>query len=150
MSQSLANIIIHVIFSTKFRKPLILPEIRSSLYNYLGGTILKLNSYLHEIGGIEDHVHLLLSLSRTMSASQLVEEIKKSSTKWIKTQGTSYQNFAWQKGYGAFSVSQSNLDSAKVYIQNQDEHHKKITFENEYRRFLTQYNIPFDERYVWD
>lgn len=105
-------------------------------------------SQVHEIGGVEDHVHLLISLPRTMTLSKLVEEIKKGSSKWIKTQGKWYSNFAWQNG--AFSIGQSNYEALRSYIQNQKEHHKQITFQDEFRSFLTKYQIEFDEKYVWN
>jgi REP element-mobilizing transposase RayT len=105
---------------------------------------------MHEIGGIEDHVHLLVSLPRTLPLSKLVEEIKKSSSKWIKTKGNLYSNFAWQSGYGAFSIGQSGYDDLRKYIQTQKEHHKKVTFQDEYRAFLKKYCIAYDEKYLWD
>jgi REP element-mobilizing transposase RayT len=99
---------------------------------------------------VEDHAHLLFDLARTVSISQVVEDVKKSSSKWIKTQGAEFAAFAWQSGYGAFAVSESNVESVRQYIANQREHHQKKTFQDEYRAFLKRHNVAFDERYVWD
>jgi len=150
MSQSLANILIHIIFSTKKRKPFIQPEIIQDLHQYMGGISRHLKTPVHEIGGIEDHVHLLISLPRTLTLSKFIEEIKKGSSKWMKTNGEQYNQFAWQNGYGAFSIGQSKFDILRKYIQNQHDHHKKISFQNEFRYFLNKYHIEFDEKYVWD
>jgi REP element-mobilizing transposase RayT len=103
-----------------------------------------------QVGGIEDHVHLLFSLSRTRTVAQVVETMKTSSSKWIKAKGPAVAQFHWQTGYGAFSVSQSNANAVVQYIQNQAEHHRKVTFQEEYRKFLQRYQVAYDERYVWD
>lgn len=150
MSQSLASILIHIIFSTKNRQPFILPEIRKDLYDYIVGIARSCESHVHEIGGIEDHVHLLISLPRTLALCKILEEIKKGSSKWIKTKGSFFNDFAWQNGYGAFSIGQSNYENVRTYIQNQQEHHKKIAFQDEYRAILKKYHIIYDEKYVWD
>ena len=102
------------------------------------------------INSVEDHAHLLFDLSRTVSASQAVEVVKKASSKWIKTQGVEFADFAWQSGYGAFAVSESKVEAVREYIANQREHHRKKSFQEEYRQFLVQHRIAFDERYVWD
>ena len=149
MSQSLSNILVHIIFSTKERRPFILPEISETLYNYIAAIARSFESHVHEIGGIEDHLHLLLTLPRTIPLSKLVEEIKKNSSKWIKTKGSFYSDFSWQNGYGAFSIGQSNFEAVQKYIQNQKEHHKKVSFQDEYRNFLKNYKISYDEKYVW-
>ena len=150
MAQSLSNILIHIIFSTKKRQPLILPEITQELYSYMAGIARAHESYVHEIGGIEDHVHLLVSLPRTLPLSLLVEDVKKGSSKWIKTKGNLYSHFAWQNGYGAFSIGQSGYEGLRKYIQTQKNHHKSISFQDEYRAFLKKYRIVYDEKYVWD
>src|SRR5439155_18202570 len=108
------------------------------------------DSSVHEIGGIEDHVHLFVSLPRTLSLCKLIEEIKKGSLKWIKTKGQLYSDFEWQNGYGAFSIGQSSYDDLRKYIQTQEVHHKKISFQDEFRAFLKKYRIDYDEKYVWD
>ena len=150
MPQSLAKILIHIIFSTKTRRPLIRPEVMPDLHSYMAGIARSYGCHVHEIGGIEDHVHLLIALPRTMALSKLIEEIKKGSSKWVKTKGGCYRDFHWQNGYGAFSIGQSNLNALRTYIQNQKEHHKRVAFQDEYRSFLKKYCVAFDEKYVWD
>ena len=147
MSQSLSSILIHIIFSTKTRRPYILPEIKKDLHDYMSGISRSCKSHIHEIGGVEDHTHLLVSL-RTLTLCKLVEEIKKGSSKWIKTKGSFFHDFSWQNGYGAFSIGQSSYEDVRKYIQNQEEHHKKISFEDEYRTILKKYCLEYDERYV--
>ena len=150
MSQSLASVLVHIIFSTKKRQRWIQQEVIQDLHSYMVAISRSYGALVHEIGGIEDHVHLLISLPRTQALSKLIEEIKKGSSKWIKTKGQFYAEFSWQNGYGAFSIGQSSFDNLRKYIQNQQEHHKKISFEDEFRTFLKRYDIQFDERYLWD
>jgi putative transposase len=150
MPQSLSNLLIHIIFSTKERKLFIDKEIKSDLYAYISGIAKIHDSHIHEIGGVEDHIHILLVLPRTVPLSKLIEEIKKSSSKWCKTRGIRYKEFAWQKGYAAFSIGQSNIEALRQYIQNQEKHHEKISSKDEYRNFLIKYNVLYDERYMWD
>ena len=100
--------------------------------------------------GTDDHIHLVCSLGRTVTVATLLEEVKKSTSKWIKTKGEQYAHFSWQAGYGAFSIGQSQLDAVRQYIAGQREHHRKRTFQEEFREFLAKYNVPYDERYVWD
>ena len=150
MPQSLAKILLHVIFSTKNRMPLLKDEIREPLHGYMAGVLKKLDSPAIIIGSVENHIHILCSLSRTQTVAGVVEEIKKSTSKWIKTNGVAYSRFQWQAGYGAFSVSESNRAEVEAYIHGQREHHRTRTFEEEYRAFLKRYNVPYDERYVWD
>lgn len=100
--------------------------------------------------GTADHIHILFSLARVVTVAELVEDIKTVSSKWIKTKGPTFKNFHWQKGYGAFSIGQSNVESLKRYIRSQKQHHKRINFQDEYRKFLKSYGIEYDERYVWD
>lgn len=150
MPQSLANILIHLIFSTKERRPLLQDDIRSKLHGYLIGTLDNLGTPSLATNSVSDHVHILFSLSRNHSVSKIVEEIKKSSSAWIKTQGRAYEQFHWQSGYGAFSIGQSQVAVVKKYIANQSEHHRKISFQDEFRRFLEKYQVKYDERYVWD
>ena len=149
MAQSLTNLLTHVIFSTKDRRPFIRSEIEQNLYHYLAATARSYKSIVHKIGGIEDHVHILLTLPKAISLSKLVEELKKGSSKWIKTNGRYYEKFAWQNGYGAFSIGQSNITALTKYIQNQHTHHKKISFKEEYELFLKRYCVSFDEKYLW-
>jgi putative transposase len=150
MAQSLANILVHLIFSTKNRARLIHPEVEDALRRYLATACKTCGCPAHKIGGTEDHVHIVCSLSRTMTVAKLLEEIKKSSSKWIKTEGPHLAQFSWQAGYGAFSIGQSQLEAVKRYITNQKEHHRRRTFHEEFREFLRRYGIEYDERYVWD
>ena len=150
MAQSLSCILIHLIFSTKMRQPLIPSDVKQELHSYMAGISRSQDAFVHEIGWTEDHTHLLVSLPRTLCLSKLIEEIKRGSSKWIKTKGEQYRLFAWQNGYGAFSIGQSNYDALRRYIQNQVEHHKKVSFQDEFRSFLKKYKVPYDEKYVWD
>ncbi len=150
MPQSLSRILVHIIFSTKNRKPLLQGQIRSELYSYLASVLQECESPALKIGGTADHVHILCSLSKNYALAKVVEEFKKSSSKWLKTKGEAFQSFYWQNGYGGFSVSQSDTDVVIRYIEKQEEHHRRMTFQEEYRKFLEKYRIPYDERYVWD
>lgn len=150
MPQSLASILVHVVFSTKHRQPLIKPEIEDELFKYMCGIFREYESPVISINGVEDHVHILTSLSRKIALSDLLEKAKKSSSKWIKTKGPAYQNFYWQNGFGAFSIGESGVAALKKYIAEQKAHHLKKTFQDEFREFLKLYNIAYDERYVWD
>jgi putative transposase len=148
MSQSLANILIHVIWSTKERRPLIADGVREQLHGYLAGILKNIEFPALIINSVNDHVHILCQLSKNLAACKLVEEVKKSSSKWMKERGP--KDFAWQNGYGVFSVSQSNVDVVRDYIAGQAEHHKKRDFKDEFREFCKKYNVTIDERYVWD
>jgi len=149
MPQSLSKILIHLVFSTKNRANLICPEDGTPLYGYISGILNNRGSPALQIGGCADHVHVLFMLSRTVTISETVEEVKKSSSKWMKAdRGVS--EFQWQSGYGAFSVSQSAEDDVRKYISSQEEHHKVLSFQEEYRKLLEKYRVPFDEKYVWD
>jgi REP element-mobilizing transposase RayT len=150
MAQSLSNVLLHIIFSTKNRLPMIDQIIEKELYAYITSITNSNGCYLHQIGGIEDHIHIFTSLPRTLMISDLLEEIKKNSSKWIKSKGDKYHDFTWQKGYGVFSVSASQHEHVASYIANQKEHHKAINFQDEYRKFLNLNKVPFDERYVWE
>ena len=150
MAQSLASLHIHLIFSTKNREALLSENIRPDLHAYMATVLRNLGCPALLINSMEDHVHLLFDLSRTVSISTAVEEVKKTSSKWIKTKGTSLPQFAWQAGYGAFAVSESNVPEVRTYITHQAEHHRKRSFQDEYRTFLERHGIAYDERYVWD
>jgi REP element-mobilizing transposase RayT len=149
MPQSLSKILVHLIFSAKHREPLIAPIIRPRLRACLVGILNNLKSPSLQTGGVSDHVHVLCALSRTISPADLLEEVKKSSSKWMKADG-GVPGFSWQVGYGAFSVGESQADAVIRYIQRQEEHHRQVTFQEEFRQFLQRYKVPFDERYVWD
>jgi REP element-mobilizing transposase RayT len=150
MSQSLSFLLIHVIFSTKDRGPMLNPDIRSSLHAYLATVIRNAECYCYRVGGVADHVHIALRLSRTLTIAKLVQETKASSSHWLKSQSSALTNFSWQRGYGAFSVDPADIDSLRNYIDGQEEHHSRHTFQKEYRSFLTGYGVEFDERYVWN
>ena len=150
MSQSLAQIYVHIVFSTKERRPFIDTTIEPELFAYMGASVKRCDGVPFLINGTADHIHLLSSLPRTMALSKYIEEIKRSSSRWIKTKDRRYEKFAWQNGYGAFSVSSSKKDSVVWYIAKQKEHHRMVTFKEEFIAFLQKYNIKYDERYLWD
>ena len=150
MPQSLARLHIHLVFSTKNRERIITDDVRSPLHAYMATVLQNLGCAPVLINSVEDHAHLLFDLARTISISQVVEDVKKSSSKWIKNQGPEFAGFAWQAGYGAFAVSESNVETVRAYIANQREHHRTKTFQEEYRAFLERHSVAFDERYVWD
>jgi REP element-mobilizing transposase RayT len=148
MSQSLANILIHGIWSTKDRCPFISAGVREGLHGYMAGILKNIESPALIINSVADHVHILCQLSKNIAACKLIEDVKKSSSKWMKENGIA--DFAWQSGYGVFSVSQSGVDAVREYIHGQEEHHKKRDFKEEFREFCKRYNVALDERYVWD
>ena len=150
MPQSLSFLLVHLVFSTKDRTPFLGPSVRPQLHAYLAATTRNADCECFRVGGIEDHVHLAVRLGRTVTVAKLVEEIKTSSSQWLKTQSPALTTFAWQRGYGAFSVGPGDLGALRRYIDEQEEHHKAHTFQQEFRAFLMKYGIEFDERYVWD
>jgi putative transposase len=151
MPQSLSAVYIHVIFSTKERRPFLRDKsMRQRLHAELGGISKNLECPPLLIGGVEDHVHLLCRFSRKISQAEWVKEIKRASNVWLKEQGLEYADFEWQGGYSDFSVSHSSLEQVRKYIANQEEHHKKTSFQDELRAFLRKHAIEFDERYLWD
>lgn len=150
MPQSLARLHIHLVFSTKNRAPLIHAAVRDSLHRYMATVLQNFGCPPVLINSVADHVHILFELGRTVSVSHAVEEVKKASSKWVKTQGPEFADFAWQAGYGAFAVSESNVPAVRDYIADQAEHHRKASFQEEYRSFLERHRIAYDERYVWD
>ena len=150
MPQSLANVLLHLVFSTKNRHPFIDAEIDGDLYAYMAGVFESNGCAAVLIGGTHDHVHAFCNLSRTTTISDLVQEVKTSSSKWMKAVGPSYHGFSWQSGYGVFSVSQSSVARARAYIADQREHHRVRTFQEEFRDLLRASGVSFDERYVWD
>jgi putative transposase len=150
MPQSLSSILIHLVFSTKGREPYITAEIEPELHAYMATVFRQCHSPALTINGTTNHVHTLFALSRTATVAEVVEEVKKRSSKWVKTTGGARQTFQWQAGYGAFSIGRSNVAALKKYIAGQKEHHRRRTFEEEYRGFLEKYDVGYDERYVWD
>lgn len=150
MGQSLVKNYLHIVFSTKHREALIHPPYEEELHAYLGGICKNLECTPIKIGGYNNHVHILCMLSKKIPLTELMQELKSSSSKWMKTKEASLKNFYWQNGYGAFSVNPLQIERVVTYISNQHEHHRKKTFEEEYRAFLEEYQVEYDERYVWD
>ena len=150
MPQSLSTVLVHLVFSTKNRESFITPTVEVELHAYMATVFRDHNSPSLAINGTPDHVHALFVLSRTITIADVVEKVKTGSSKWLKTKGPEFRNFHWQRGYGAFSIGQSNVAELKRYIRNQKQHHRTISFQDEYRKFLHRYEIDFDERYVWD
>jgi putative transposase len=151
MPQSFAKVWIHLIFSTKNRYPFLTDkQLRLEAHAYLATVLRNHDCETLIVGGVEDHVHALFALSRNHSIADIVKEIKIASSKSIKEKSPAVKKFSWQSGYGAFSVSQSHLDQVIRYIERQEVHHKRVTFQDEFRAFLKKYNVEYDERYVWD
>jgi len=150
MPQSLDKVLLHLIFSVKDRCPCLNASIRPTLHADLASVARKAGCECPRVGGVADHVHLAVQLSRTITIAALVEELKTSSSIWLKTQAQELSNFAWQRGYGVFSAGPSDLDALRNYIDNQEEHHTTRTFQDEYLAFLKKYGVAYDERYVWD
>ncbi len=150
MAQSLSFVLVHVVFSTKDRAPVLDGELRGQLHAYLATVARNLDCECYRVGGMADHVHLAIRVARTLAVASLVSELKTSSSKWLKTRSPRLANFAWQRGYGAFSVGPSDLEALRGYIDGQEKHHQTRTFQDEFRAFLAKYAVDFDERYVWD
>lgn len=150
MPQSLNKIYIHIVFSTKNREPLISDDIKEELFNYLGGVCKNLECNPIQVGGYKDHVHILCLLSKKITLIKLLEELKSSSSQWMKTKDAKFSSFYWQSGYGAFSVNPTEIEIVTAYIKKQEEHHKIKNFQDEYRAFLKKYNVEYNEEYVWD
>jgi len=150
MGQSLVINYIHIVFSTKYRVPMIYQPVQDELYSYIGGICNEMDCQPIKIGGYPDHIHILCLLSKKIALMDLLEETKSSSSKWMKTKGKELKDFYWQNGYGAFSVNPYEIDRVINYIENQKGHHEKKTFQDEYRAFLKKYKVEYDQRYVWD
>jgi putative transposase len=150
MSQALAKIYLHLIFSTKNRERTLPDNLRADLHSYLGGILNGLGCSPIEINTEPDHAHLLFVMTRTETISNVVGQLKKSSNDWLRNRDRQFRDFYWQGGYGVFSVSQSAVEEVRQYIRNQREHHQQVSFQDEFRTFLKRYEIEFDERYVWD
>ena len=149
MSQSLSKLYVHAIFHVKYNEGLIQPENEKELYAYMGGTIKISKSIPIIINGTENHVHVLCIMSKNISLASLLEDIKTNSSRWIKTLGPHYREFAWQGGYAGYSVSQSKVETVKKYIQNQKEHHKTQSFKEEYIQFLKENEVEYNDDYLW-
>ncbi len=151
MPQSLAQVYLHLVFSTKDRRPFLQRRpLREELHRYLGGTCRALDSPSLIVGGVADHVHLLCRLSRTHSLAELLHGLKRESSKWLKEREPELADFHWQAGYGAFSISPAHVEPVRAYIANQEEHHRTVSFQDELRRLLKKYGVEYDERYLWD
>jgi REP element-mobilizing transposase RayT len=151
MGQSLSQIYLHLVFSTKNRAPFLKDKsLRGRVHAYLAGTCGQLHSPSLIVGGVEDHVHVLCRFSKELTVSQLLQELKRESSKWIKSLDAGLRGFYWQQGYGAFSISPAYVGPLKQYIARQEEHHRQETFQDELRRFLKKHSIAYDERYVWN
>ncbi len=149
MAQTLTRLLVHLVFSTKAREDLITIDVEPDLFAYIGGICRGHGCTLLAAGGTANHVHLLVSMSKTLALSDLLLEIKRDSSHWIKTKGATFAGFHWQDGYGAFTIGESQIDALTQYIRNQREHHRTRTFEDEYRTLLRRYRVEFDERYLW-
>jgi putative transposase len=150
MGQSLVKNFIHLVFSTKHRQPFIMPPWEDELHHYLGGICNRLDCKSIQVGGYTDHVHILCMLSKKIALIKLLEEVKSHSSKWFKTLHPSLEDFYWQNGYGAFSVNYKGVEAVAQYIRNQHAHHNKQSFQDEFRAYMAEYEMEYDERYVWD
>lgn len=149
MSHTHASLLVHAMFSTKGREAVIAPDVRERLFAYIGGVAKNEGAALVSAGGMADHVHLLLSVSPAKSVSDLVRDIKANSSRWVRETFPEIRGFAWQAGYGVFSVSESNADAVRAYIERQEEHHRRVTFQAEYAEFLKRHRIEFDPKWVF-
>src|ERR1700678_1631742 len=149
MPQSLAFVLVHVIFSTRDRAPVLDVSVRPDLYAYLATVARNAKCECYRAGGVSDHVHLAIRLSRTGNVAEVVEQLKSSSSKWLKAQSPSLSKFAWQRGYGAFSVGPADLEALVRYVAAQETHHKKLSFQDEFRAFLKKYGMECVERHLW-
>lgn len=150
MAQSLVKNYLHLVYSTKQREHFLDEGIQPEMWAYMGALLKDRECYPVKVGGHTDHAHLLFLLSQKIALMDLVEDVKKISSKWIKGKGERYENFYWQRGYGAFSVSISKLKKVIDYIERQREHHRTMDFQNEFRGLLKKHKVDYDERYVWD
>jgi putative transposase len=150
MSQSLAKLYTHLVFSTKHRERCLTDDLRADLHAYMGGTLNGMGCSPIEINSEPEHVHALFILGRTIALSDAIGTLKTSSNEWLRSRDARFTQFHWQGGYGAFSVSRSGIEEVRRYIRNQREHHQRVSYQDEFRAFLRRYEIEFDERYVWD
>lgn len=151
MSQSLAQTYLHIVFSTKDRRPLLQDRsLREEAHRYLGGTCKNLDCPVLRVGGVADRMHILCRLGRTITVAHLVKELKRESSHRLKAKAAALADFYWQNGYGAFSVIPGHGEAVRAYVANQEDHHRRVTFQDEFRRLLTKYGLEWDERFVWD
>jgi len=149
MAGTFTKILVHHIFSTKNRVPSIAPEVEAGLFKYMVGISKNMQCWVMAINGTPDHVHILASMSKHCTVIQYMEDMKKDSSKWMKHQGAPFAGFGWQEGYGAFTIGASGVPALKRYIARQKEHHRTVTFQEEFLTFLKKYGVPYDERYIW-
>jgi REP-associated tyrosine transposase len=151
MAQSLSNVLVHIVFSTKERRSFLGDAShRAAVHGYLGAISVRLDCPVVRVGGVDDHVHILACQARTISVAEWVKELKRASSQWAKTQDAALRSFQWQAGYGAFSVSQLLSRRVTQYIERQEEHHRRFDFQTEFRKLLDAHGVTYDERYVWD
>ena len=150
MSHTYTKLITHIVFSTKNRSPFLDHELRPRLFPYMGGIVRESDGKPILINGIADHVHMLVSMPAKLAVSDLLRIVKANSSRWVHEQFPTRRKFAWQTGFGAFSVSHRDVESVRNYIANQEEHHRRVTFQEEFLDFLKEYGIEYDEKYLWD
>ncbi len=149
MASTLTNLVYHIIFSTKNRKPMLIPELQEELYHYIGGIVKGEGGLLLQIGGMPDHVHLAIKLKPVHSLSEVMQKVKGNSSKWINEQKRLTNKFSWQSGYGAFTVSESQIPTVIQYIKNQETHHEVLSFQDEFIRILERHQVEYDAQYLW-
>ncbi len=149
MAQSLSKIYIHCVFGTKYRRKVLLEEDQQRIWQYIAGVIRSLKCTPIQIGGVEDHIHILCSISRSISVAEFMQKVKSKSSKWIKSIGVPYEDFSWQRGYGCFSVSERHSGRVAKYILNQKQHHDRLSFEKDYVRLLDSHGIENDVQFLW-
>jgi REP element-mobilizing transposase RayT len=150
MPHTYTDVLIHFIFSTKDRAPLLATEIREKVISYLGGIVRELKGSPMSINAVADHVHALIRMPSDVSPAEMMRVVRTNSSRWVHEQWPQQESFAWQTGYGAFSVSESNLDQVREYIARQEEHHKRMTFQEEFIAFLKRHNVHYDPKYAWE
>ena len=150
MAHTCSNILVHLIFSTRHRRPLIRPDMKNEMCADLGGIVRELNGVALMVNGTANHVHMLIRLPATRSTAEIARVVKTNSSRWIHERWPEYKDFAWQTGYGAFSVSTSSVAAVSKYISEQEEHHKASSFQDEFSAFLRKNGIVYDARYIWD
>lgn len=150
MGSTLTHLVYHIVFSTKGRQDIVVPALRETLYPYIGGIIRGEKGAMLKIGGTTDHIHILTALPPTLPVSEALRCIKGNSSKWVNEGGSLKAHFGWQRGYGAFTVSESLVEPVSRYIENQEEHHRVKSFKDEYLQFLKEQGVKYDERYIWD
>lgn len=149
MGSTLSNLAYHIIFSTKDREPTIVPEIRDELYRYVGGIIKAEGGGLLQMGGMPDHIHMVVKLKPVHSLSEMMQKVKGGSSKWVNKQNRFAHKFVWQEGYGAFTVSESQMPVVLRYVREQENHHRKLSFKEEFIRILEHHGVEYNERYIW-